>query len=187
MSGVHSQLPVILMNYHSVPSLSDMEAYISRIGGVSRALGQQLDWARDNAERGVRPPRYAYDFVMEASSGLVSGQPFDDDEQDSALWNDAQTKIGALVEAGEIDEAAAEGLRDRARDALVNQFQPAYQTLIDWLSQDISNAPAEPVGVATLPNGIAFYNQMLRNWTTTDLTADDIHQIGLDEVARLRN
>ena len=58
--------------------------------------------------------------------------------------------------------------------------------MIDWLSQDISNAPSEPVGVATLPNGIAFYNQMLRNWTTTDLTADDIHQIGLDEVARLR-
>ena len=186
ISGVHSQLPVILMNYHSVASLSDMEAYISRIGGVSRALGQQLDCARDNAERGVRPPRYAYEFVMEASSGLVSGQPFDDDEQDSALWNDAQTKIGALVEAGEIDEAAAEGLRDRARDALVNQFQPAYQTLIDWLIQDISNAPAEPVGVATLPNGIAFYNQMLRYWTTTDLTADNIHQIGLDEVARLR-
>ena len=186
MSGVHSQLPVILMNYHSVANLSDMEAYISRIGGVSRALGQQLDWARDNAERGVRPPRYAYEFVMEASSGLISGQPFDDNEQDSALWNDAQTKIGALVEAGEIDEAAAEGLRVRARDALVNQFQPAYQTLIDWLSQDISNAPAEPVGVATLPDGIAFYNQMLRNWTTTDLTADDIHQIGLDEVARLR-
>jgi uncharacterized protein (DUF885 family) len=186
MSGVHSQLPVILMNYHSVANLSDMEAYISRIGGVSRALGQQLDWARDNAERGVRPPRYAYEFIMAASSGLISGQPFDDNEQDSALWNDAQTKIGALVEAGEIDEAAAEGLRVRARDALVNQFQPAYQTLIDWLSQDISNAPAEPVGVATLPDGIAFYNQMLRNWTTTDLTADDIHQIGLDEVARLR-
>ena len=40
--------------------------------------------------------------------------------------------------------------------------------------------------MATLPNGIAFYNQMLRNWTTTDLTANDIHQIGLDEVARLR-
>ena len=94
------------MNYHSVASLSDMGAYVSRIAGVSRALGQQLDWARDNAERGVRPPRYAYEFVMEASS-ISSGQPFDDNEQDSALWNDAQTKIGALVEAGEIDEAAA--------------------------------------------------------------------------------
>ena len=141
MSGVHSQLPVILMNYHSVANLSDMEAYISRIGGVSRALGQQLDWARDNAERGVRPPRYAYEFVMEASSGLISGQPFDDNEQDSALWNDAQTKIGALVEAGEIDEAAAEGLRVRARDG-----GPAFFSLPGAAPAGCAGAGSSPPG-----------------------------------------
>ena len=186
MSGVHSQLPVILMNYHSVDSISDMEAYISRIAGVSRALKQQLEWAKNNAERGVRPPRFAYEFVMDTSTGLISGQPFDDGENDSALWGDAQTKIEALVETGEIGEAAGEDLKARARDALVSQFQPAYQALIDWLSQDISNSPAEPRGVVTLPNGTAFYDQKLRNWTTTDLTADEIHKIGLDEVARLR-
>ena len=123
---------------------------------------------------------------MDASDELISGQPFDNDKKDSALWSDAQTKISALVEAGEIDGAATEDLRARARDALVSQFQPAYRALIDWLGQDISNAPANPVGVSTLPNGIAFFNQMLRNWTTTGLTADKIHQIGLDEVARLR-
>ncbi|HBW84319.1 MAG TPA: DUF885 domain-containing protein [Gammaproteobacteria bacterium] len=186
MSGVHSQFPVILMNYHSVDSISDMEAYISRIAGVSRALEQQLEWAKNNAERGVRPPRFAYEFVMDASTGLISGQPFDDGENNSALWDDAQTKIEALVETGEIGEAAGEDLKARARDALMSEFQPAYQALIDWLSQDISNSPAEPRGVATLPNGTAFYDQMLRNWTTTDLTADEIHKIGLDEVARLR-
>jgi uncharacterized protein (DUF885 family) len=186
MSGVHSQLPVILMNYHQVESLSDMEAYISRIGGVARALGQQLEWAQNNAERGVRPPRYAYEFVRDASSGLTQGQPFDDGENDSAVWNDAKTKIDALLSAETIDAATAEDLRARARTALENEFLPAYQELISWLDQDINNAPAEPVGVSTLPNGVAFYNQMLRSYTTTDLTADEIHQIGLDEVARLR-
>lgn len=186
MSGVHAQLPVILMNYHSVESLSEMEAYISRIEGVSRALGQQLEWAQDNAERGVRPPRYAYEFVMEASRGLITGLPFDDSEDDSALWNDAKTKIENLVSAGEIDEAAAEDLRTRAQAALENAFQPAYESLISWLETDINNAPPEPVGVSALPNGTAFYNQMLRSYTTTDLTAAEIHQIGLDEVERLR-
>jgi len=186
MGGVHSQLPVILMNYHQVETLSDMEAYISRIGGVARALGQQLEWAQNNAERGVRPPRYAYEFVRDASSGLTQGQPFDDAENDSAVWNDAKTKIDALVSAETIDAATAEDLRARARTALENEFLPAYQELISWLDQDINNAPAEPVGVSTLPNGVAFYNQMLRSYTTTDLTADEIHQIGLDEVARLR-
>ncbi len=186
MSGVHAQLPVILMNYHSVESLSEMEAYISRIEGVGRALGQQLEWAQDNAERGVRPPRYAYEFVMEASLGLITGLPFDDSEDDSALWNDAKTKIESLVSAGEIDDAVAEDLRTRAQAALENAFQPAYESLISWLETDINNAPPEPVGVSALPNGTAFYNQMLRSYTTTDLTAAEIHQIGLDEVERLR-
>ena len=186
MSGMHSQLPVILMNYHSVENREEMDAYISRIGGVARALGQQLDWAKDNAERGVRPPRYAYEFVLQASQGLITGQPFDDSENDSALWGDAQAKIDGLLTAGEIDEAAAEELLMQARSAMENQFQTSYQELISWLEQDINNAPAEPIGVSTLPNGTAFYNQMLKSYTTTSLTAEEIHQIGLDEVDRLR-
>ena len=56
MGGVHDSLPVMLMNYHQVENLGDMEAWISRIEGIGRALRQQLEWARYNAERGVRPP-----------------------------------------------------------------------------------------------------------------------------------
>ncbi len=186
MGGMHDSLPVILMNYHQVETLSDAEAYISRIEGVGRALGQQLDWAQYNAERSVRPPRFAYEFVIDASRNLISGQPFDDSETDSALWSDAQTKIDSLVESGEIEETTADELKARAQTALQNSFQPAYTELVEWLEEDMMRAPAEPVGVSALPLGTAFYNQMLRSYTTTDLTADEIHQIGLDEVERLR-
>ncbi|MCG8415071.1 MAG: DUF885 domain-containing protein, partial [Pseudomonadales bacterium] len=186
MGGMHDSLPVILMNYHQVETLSDAEAYISRIEGVGRALGQQLDWAQYNAERSVRPPRFAYEFVIDASRNLISGQPFDDSESDSALWSDAQTKIDSLVESGEIDATAADELKARAQTALQDSFQPAYTELVEWLEEDMMRAPAEPVGVSALPLGTAFYNQMLRSYTTTDLTADEIHQIGLDEVERLR-
>lgn len=186
MGGMHDSLPVILMNYHQVETLSDAEAYISRIEGVGRALGQQLDWAQANSERGVRPPRFAYEFVIDASQNLTSGQPFDDSEEDSALWTDAQTKIDGLVESGEIEVAAAEELKTRAQVALQESLQPAYTELVDWLQEDMMRAPAEPVGVSALPLGTEFYNQMLRSYTTTNLTADEIHQIGLDEVDRLR-
>ena len=186
MGGMHDSLPVVLMNYHTVASLDEMEAYISRIEGVGRALRQQLEWAQDNAERGVRPPRFAYEFVIDASNNLVSGQPFDDGANDSALWSDAQSKINGLVESGEIDDSIANTLKDRARTALQNQLQPAYTELVIWLEEDMLRAPAEPVGVSALPEGRAFYNQMLRSYTTTDLTAEEIHKIGLDEVERLR-
>ena len=186
MGGMHDSLPVVLMNYHTVSSPDDMEAYISRIAGVGRALRQQLKWARDNAERGVRPPRFAYQFVIDAAGNLTSGQPFDNSENDSALWTDARTKIDSLVTSGEIDDTMADRLKDQARAALLSQLQPAYADLIAWLEQDMQRAPAEPVGVGALPEGQAFYNQMLRSYTTTDLSAEEIHQIGLDEVERLR-
>ena len=186
MSGMHDTLPVILMNYHSVASVEDMEAYISRIEGTGRALNQQLDWAKINAERGVRPPRFAYEFVIESSQNLTSGQPFDDSEVDSALWTDVQTKVDGLVENETIDAATGEDLKARALAALQEELLPAYQSIIEWLEEDINRASAEPNGVHSLPNGVAFYNQMLRSYTTTDLTAEEIHQIGLDEVERLR-
>ncbi len=186
MGGAHEDLPLILMNYHQVETLSDMEAYISRIEGASRALLQQVEWAQDNAERGTRPPQFAYELVTDSSRGLISGQPFDDSAEDSSLWEDINTKIGSLLEAGTIDQATADRLTAEARDALIDYLQPAYQEAIAWFEQDINNADAEPQGVHALPNGVAFYNQMLRSYTTTDLTAEEIHQIGLDEVERLR-
>ncbi|MEQ8952652.1 MAG: DUF885 domain-containing protein, partial [Gammaproteobacteria bacterium] len=79
-----------------------------------------------------------------------------------------------------------EELRAAATDALLTNVQPAYQGLIDWLEQDIANTDPEARGVLNLPNGVAVYNQMLKSYTTTALTAEEIHQIGLDEVARLR-
>ncbi len=185
MGGMHDSLPVILMNYHSVANVSDMEAYISRIEGSGRAIRQQLDWAQYNAERSVRPPRFAYDFVIDASRNLITGQPFDDGDTDAALWADAQAKIAGLVESGEIDEATADDLRARAETALQDHFQTAYEDLIAWLEQDQQRAPGDPVGVHALPDGANFYNQMLRSYTTTGLTAEEIHQIGLDEVDRL--
>ena len=135
---------------------------------------------------GRASPRFAYELVIDAARNLISGQPFDDTEPDSALWSNARTRINGLIENGEIDSATAENLEMRAQDALQNALQPAYAELVVWLEEDMTRAPAEPVGVHALPDGSNFYNQMLRSYTTTDLTADEIHQIGLDEVARLR-
>lgn len=186
MDGVHSFLPVVLLNYHQVDNAADMHAYISRIAEMGRALRQQLDWAKDNAEMGVRPPRFAYDLVIGEAEGLLAGAPFDESGEDSSLWQDAQDKIQALVDAGEIGSGAADSLRSDARSALVDRLEPAWRELIEWLQTDIANADPEPQGVLALPDGEAYYQQMLRSYTTTDLTAREIHEIGLAEVERLR-
>ncbi len=185
MDGAHAGLPTFLLNYHRVETLADMEAYISRIQGISRALGQQLDWAQNNAERGVRPPRFAYEMVINESRSLLQGAPFTEGEEDAALWADAQSKIDALLAEQLINAEQAEDLRARFTAALLDSFQSAYTNLITWMEQDIANSDADAQGVHALPNGLDYYQTMLASYTTTSLTAAEIHQIGLDEVDRL--
>ena len=185
MSGLHTMFPQFLIVFHPVDDASDMDAYVSRIGESGRAINQLIDWSKMSAETGVRPPRFAFDFVMDEASKIISGAPFDDGE-DSAVWADAQAKIAGLQEAGTIDEARATAMTDAARAALTGPFKAAYEDLIAWQEEDKVNAPEVTSGVGALPNGAAYYNERLASQTTTDLTADEIHEIGLAEVARLR-
>lgn len=184
MGGAHASLPSSIISMHRVESPEDMEAYISRVGQFERALGQMTDRAEANAAGGVRPPYFSYDFVIAESKRLIDGGPFTDGP-DTALWADGKAKIAALRESGAIDEAAAQGLRSRLEAALKASYLPGYQRLIAFMEADRPNAPEVATGVGSLPNGAAFYNDRLLASTTTDLTAEQIHQIGLDEVARI--
>lgn len=185
MGGSQSRLPNFLLNFHKVDNAADMEAYIARIGGISRAIGQLLERARVAAGEGIRPPRFAYEGASEQSTRLITGAPFSEGE-DSPLWASAKGHIAALLEAGEIDQAQADQLTADAREALETQFLPAYEALIAWLKDDVENTSAEPQGAGSLPDGEAYYDQRLANTTTTDLSAQEIHDIGLAEVARIR-
>lgn len=185
MSGPHANLPNFLINFHAVETADDMSAYITRIDGVSRALGQALERAQINASEEVRPPQFAYDGVLQQSRALVTGAPFDG-EGEAPLWTDAQGKIAKLLEDGVIDEEQAEIMRGEAREALVNEFKPAYDALISWLDEDRANADEIATGVHKLPDGEAYYKERLAFNTTTDMTAEEVHQLGLDEVARIR-
>lgn len=184
MRGAHTFLPQILMNFHKVESESDMTAYISRIGGVATAIEQLTERAKAQVEAGIRAPRFAYDQVIEETRGLIEGAPFTEGD-DSDLLADAKMKIDALVESGEIDQERADELQKSAADALNEELKPAYQALADWLESDVENTDEVATGVSKFDTGMDFYNMRLKASTTTDLTADEIHQIGKDEVARL--
>jgi uncharacterized protein (DUF885 family) len=187
MSAIHTFFPQLLIAFHVVDDGSDMDAYIARIGESGRAIRQLIELSRLGAENGVRPPRFAFDFVIDEATKIISGAPFDDSGEDSALWADAQAKIAGLRDSGDIDQTRATAMLAAARSALVGPFQAAYEELIAWQEEDKVNAPEETRGVDALPNGAAYYEERLANQTTTELTADEIHDIGLSEVARLRS
>jgi len=186
MGGMQAQMPTFMINFHKVETESDYEAYVARLRAVPRAFGQLMDHVRLSAKKGIRPPRFAHEGVIEQGGKVVTGAPFTKGE-DSALWADAQAKADALVKAGEIDQARADELKAEARAALVEAVKPAYDEVITWFMADLPNAQENPTGVgSTHPNGKAYYAQRLQASTTTDLTPDQVHQIGLDEVTRIR-
>ena len=185
MQGLQSFVAQFLISFHKVDDLSDMQAYIKRIKGVSKAISVSLKQAQLNASKGVRPPRFAYEGVIEQATNLITGAPFTADEKDAALWSDGKAKIEKLVADKIIDQATADQLQKELKGQLMANFLPSYQALISWFTNDMDNTDEIAHGVGKQHNGKAYYNYQLKASTTTSLTADQIHQIGLDEVARI--
>lgn len=188
MNGMQSTLPMLLMNFHSVDSEADYQAYIARLNAMPRFFGQLLDHAQKAQAAGTLPPRFALEAVSAQSRALVAGAPFSSGA-DSALWADLQRKADALVSNGKIDQARADALKAQARSALLDSVQPAYDRIIAWADGAREQALVNPSGVGTTQadnNGAAYYRHQLKQNTTTELTAEQIHEIGLADVARLR-
>ena len=186
MSAIHAFFPQLLIAFHQVDGASDMSAYINRIRESGRALRQLIEVSKGNATEGVRPPRFSFNFVIDESTKVITGVPFDESGSDSAVWADVKTKISNLQKEGAIDQKQADTMLAEARAALTGPFKTAYLELIAWQKQDRDKAPEKTSGVSALPNGAAYYKERLANQTTTTMTADEIHAVGLAEVARLR-
>ncbi len=185
MQGIQAFVAQFLINFHKVDEEKDMHAYIKRISGISQAISDLLVIAQSNASKGVRPPRFAYEGVIEQAQGLITGAPFTGEGDDSALWADSKRKIASLLEAKKIDQAKADDLLAQAKSALNTHFLPSYQSLVAWFEKDIENTDEVASGVGKQPNGENYYNFRLKSSTTTALTADEVHNIGLSEVARI--
>jgi len=186
MQGIHTFLPTLLLSFHKVEEVSDMDALISRVSGVGVAMNQLVDRAKLGAEEGVRPPRFSYEIVTTQAQDVISGAPFDDSETDSSLWGGIKGSVAALQEAGDIDEAQANAYLESAKTALIDNLKPSYENLISFMQADIANTSEEAQGASALPNGDAYYANQLAIRTTTDMTADEVHQLGLSEVTRIR-
>jgi uncharacterized protein (DUF885 family) len=185
MSGPQTSIPQFLMQIHRVDEPADMDAYIARIGGVARAELQLLEIAKRNATLGVRLPRFAYEMMIPQVRALVGGEPFGG-EGHSPVWADAVAKIDSLQQAGKIDTAQAGQYREELREALLSKWQPAFDQLAEWFESELPKAAVTATGVGGTPGGKDFYRAALETSTTTTMTADEIHEIGLREVARIR-
>ena len=178
--GPHSSVPAFLINQHRVSSVSDAEAYVARLEGVRDYLGQHQINAEDQFERGINPPRWSYAQMIATARNIISGAPFDDSSETSTLLADLNKKLDAL----DTEDDTKENLRARGVAALQQSVQPAYEALITMFEKQAATA-ANDDGAWKLPEGNIYYELQLARMTTTDMSAKDIHDLGLTEVARI--
>lgn len=179
MGGVQSTTPTFLINQHKVASISDAEAYVERLRGMPAYLDAQIARSEANAAAGVLPPKHIFDYVLPAARNVVKGAPFTDGP-DSPLFADLKAKVGKLDAP---DAVKAKLIGDGAA-ALKDGVAPAYARMIAAIESQKARAGTD-AGVWRFKNGDAYYADRLADMTTTKLSAAEIHQIGLDNVARI--
>ncbi len=179
-SGPHMNAPTFLINNHRIDTAEDAQAYIQRLNGMGEYLDQNIAASRRSFDLGAFTPLWTYEPMIETARNIITGAPFDDSGADSPLMADIRGKIAAL----ELDEAESSRLLSEAEAALVEVVGPAYQRVIA-LFEEQAAAATEDDGVWKHPDGGEYYNHLLNGYTTMDLSAEEIHQLGLQEVDRI--
>ena len=175
MNGAQSQLPAFLINIHRVDDAGQAADYVSRIQGLGPAIDELTRQSRERADAGVMPPDWVYPYVISDIENLLSP-----DTPNPILEDFAEKIVAADLGA----QTAA--LDVSARKAWSESARPAYERLLAEMKRQQAIAPTQD-GIWRFPEGAAYYEALLANYTTTDLTADQIHQVGLDNVARIHD
>lgn len=171
-----------LQNVHRVDDVSDAEAYISRLNGMTVAGEQLMEGIDMAAERGIVPTSFSFDPVIADAKNLLTGTPFDDSGEDSAILADFRGKVDAL----EIDQAEKDRLIGEATAALETAFAPTINNFVARVDELRSDSVG-PNGVWALPGGKKYYENRVEFWTSEKgMTAKQIHKIGLNDVKRIR-
>jgi len=188
--SVHSELPNFLINTQAVADAADMKGYDARLRALPGVLDVAIAESRKSTAQGIHAPKFEMERVIEGSKVMIAGQPFpapngENGGPDSPLWADAKAKIAKLKAAGKVTDAEADALLADARAGALG-IKPAYERVIAWATSELPKAPSGRTGAVSLPNGLAWYAEALKLNTTTDLTPDQVHALGLKEVERIQ-
>ena len=183
MRDISGYLATFMQNIHEVDSVADAEAYISRLRDVERVMNEVVIRIREQVRAGIVAPMVTFPIVASTAKSVVSGVPFDPDSmQEAPIYSDMKNKIDAL----EIDRNEKDRLTSEGEAALAGPFLRGYRTFIAEVEKVRPQADNNN-GIWRLPDGDKYYANRIRTHTTTEMSADELHDLGLAEVARIRS
>ncbi|OLY62734.1 DUF885 domain-containing protein [Leptospira santarosai] len=176
--GVQSQLPTFLATQHPIKSSQDVENYIARLELVPKKIDQLIEGILYRDKKGILPPDFILDRLISEVEGFI-GVP----TKENILY----TSFGAKI--GKIDSISSD-FKNRSLTRVLRSIEsgvyPEYSKLLNLFLEQKKRADSK-AGVWKLPNGDAYYSHELKKHTTTELNPEQIHNIGLSEVARIQN
>jgi uncharacterized protein (DUF885 family) len=171
--GLHIQLAQ-LVPLLPFATTKDYDDYLARLRKVPAAFDQVIALMKLGASKHLIPPRILLEQCVGQAEALAKGKP-----EDSPFAAPLK-KLPAAIAKADQDRIRADVLA-----AIKDQVQPSYRTLTGYLRDTYVAQGRSEVGMWSLPDGVDRYNARIKNATTTNLTADEIHDIGLSEVARI--
>lgn len=175
--GIQNGYPSFMDAQHQVNSVGDAENYIARLNKVKVKFAQNLEGLKLREAKGILPPRFVIDRVLEEMTEFVS-KPV----EENILYSSLQKK---LSEAEGVSTAEQTRLLNLAKEEIIASVHPAYQLFINYFEKVADKATTDD-GIWKLPDGDKVYAQSLKFFTTTDYSADYIHNTGLSEVDRIQ-
>jgi uncharacterized protein (DUF885 family) len=157
-------------------TVTDYENMIARLESVDQLIDTTVEWMKKGLEAGVTPPQVTLRDVPQQ----IRNQLVDDPASSPILVAFQQMPAG-------IDSLQQENLKKRAYAAYSENIAPAFERLLTFMEEEYLPGSRESIAMRDLPNGEAWYAYNVRQRTTTDLTPQQIHQIGLEEVKRIRS
>src|SRR2546427_1384468 len=174
--GVQNQFPSFMANTHRLLSRKDCEYYLKRLDALPKKFDQLLDNLKVREEKQILPPRFVVEEVLKEMTDFI-GTP----ASENILATSFKTRAAKI---DKVTGAQRADFQARVETAITARVYPAYQKLIDYFQKILPKTTTDD-GVWKLPDGDAYYAYCLRQNTTTTLRPDEIHELGLREVARI--
>ena len=178
--GVQNELPTFMATQHPVASAKDADNYVARLHKFPRKLDDVLEGVKQREREGIVPPTFVVEKVLTEMRGFVGVAP-----ERNVLYTSLEEKL-AKPESKAMDEAARKQALAQTRTAIESSVYPAYRQLIAYY-EDLLPKTKGNNGVWSLPDGGAFYAWAVRQHTTTEMTPDQVHALGVSEVARIES
>ena len=175
IGGNHLGLVEFMTDTHPVRNLREASDYIKRVEKFDESLNANLIWLEEQKKLGIFAPKYVFDHVITQLKELIAYE-----DSDNPLMQVFTRKVDAL----DIDEQKSEELKTALSAVIASDVKSGFKSILDFFESNYEYANMNH-GVWSLPNGDAFYEARLRSYTTTDYSAEEIHQIGLSEVDRI--